>query len=1039
MIRNRYFCSRYFFNRHVGQRLGIPATPTTLVALVAGFTWLVLSSHSWAAPAIVGASGTASMNQIELRFSEPLSPATANSITSYQARQGSSALAITAAALASTDPQRVILTTAAQTEGAALQVTVNGVTNRDGAPIAPNSSVAFTAYVFTPGLVKCEFYDLSAFPMEDRSISPLLSSPLFPYFPRETFYIRAMDTTYAYPDRTHENYGSQMTAVFIPPRTGKYTFYLRSDDASQLWFNPNGISETGAIKIAEETGCCHLFGELPSSTQSLVAGQRYFIKTLHRQGPEFSYCQVAVQFESDTTDPDHLLPIPYNSLGIYADPRNCSIAAQPAHDIVAVLPREMSNPMLLAADFSHSDGEFTVENNNPQGPWSYDASRQSWIALGHDSCGPTETSALISPTATVAKNGEVRLVFMHRYNFQQETDGDLLDGGQVRISVNDGPFNAVPATSFLQNGYTGTVIGSSALSGQMAFTSSHPEHGSGRHITSVARLGTFNAGDRIAVQFLAAWDECGSGFYPNWEIGKVYIAQSAIAISVDATGTMTNGEQVPVSYNWQINSGKGFVDADSTERVFWFIPSEADDKTQLRAILTIPGLSIVSAPVTLRVGHEPASDPGNSYVADCAADRPGLAVQLDGSKSFDPDGLNLTYVWSTNTPGLTLENPNTAKPILRIGNGFIPAETCEATLKVTNSLGTSVSAIATINTSKSQAKPTITLNGGDQQITCEGSGDNLYKELGATAVSACGQTLNVTIRGTTPDSRQVGTYVLTYDAADVFGNHPSPPITRTVVVQDPPAQLLNVPENFVMECKAIGGTPPSDPELAAFLAIPTTPPHCDPTEIIANDAPSLLPVGTTDLTWTVMRSGAPTEATATRTVTVQDTTPPTTSKCGQLTIAADADCSLQLPDLSDRIGASDVCSSQLTFTQDPPPGTVLPLGTHTVNFTISDSAEPPNTTSCSLSLEVTDRPVLDRLDDVSMTDTGDFSIDQLTVPVAHVGCGKTVEVTSAIVNEAAGECPTNKIVTVRWTATANDNTTDTFDQRILLMSPDSNG
>jgi len=53
---------------------------------------------------------------------------------------------------------------------------------------------------------------------------------------------------------------------------------------------------------------------------------------------------------------------------------------------------------------------------------------------------------------------EVTLTFAHRYKLRGGRHH--LDGGQVRVSINGGPYVLVPLTSFTANGYNATIQGS---------------------------------------------------------------------------------------------------------------------------------------------------------------------------------------------------------------------------------------------------------------------------------------------------------------------------------------------------------------------------------------------------------------------------------------------------------------------------------------------------------------------------------------------------------------------------------------------------
>jgi hypothetical protein len=173
---------------------------------------------------------------------------------------------------------------------------------------------------------------------------------------------------------------------------------------------------------------------------------------------------------------------------------------------------------IFAADFNSGNGGFTV--NTPiayDGPWAYSAGTGSWQEFGQavENSRPN-TSMLNSPNVIVPASGAVSLSFAHRYSFEP----GRWDGGQVRLSVNNGAYTTVP-NPFTANGYNGTMLPntSSVLAGQSAFVDGSPGFGAGAFLLSSVGLGTFTAGDTLSVQFIAGSDtNTVGGQRPNWEI-----------------------------------------------------------------------------------------------------------------------------------------------------------------------------------------------------------------------------------------------------------------------------------------------------------------------------------------------------------------------------------------------------------------------------------------------------------------------------------------------------------------------------------------
>ena len=100
----------------------------------------------------------------------------------------------------------------------------------------------------------------------------------------------------------------------IRDESGNYDFFLRSDDASELWISTDDTEDRLQFE-AEETGCCNAFQE-PGALQttlaplSLTAGQKYFVQVVYKEGGGGDYAQVAWRKSDDDTPAADLLPIP---------------------------------------------------------------------------------------------------------------------------------------------------------------------------------------------------------------------------------------------------------------------------------------------------------------------------------------------------------------------------------------------------------------------------------------------------------------------------------------------------------------------------------------------------------------------------------------------------------------------------------------------------------------------------------------------------------------------------------------------------------
>jgi hypothetical protein len=183
-------------------------------------------------------------------------------------------------------------------------------------------------------------------------------------------------------------------------------------------------------------------------------------------------------------------------------------------------------PPVWTQEFEDGTGGFTVTNVNApfDGPWSHDAENGSWATAGQGAeVAAAPSTKLTSSPLTMHCRGDALLQFTHRFSFEEGN----WDGGQVMLSVNDGPFTLVPPAAFTLNGYTGTVTANSIaeIRGEPAFVFDSPGYVVPVYMNTVARLGTFNAGDTLRVQFLASFDRDTSRGTPAWEIDTVSIEQ----------------------------------------------------------------------------------------------------------------------------------------------------------------------------------------------------------------------------------------------------------------------------------------------------------------------------------------------------------------------------------------------------------------------------------------------------------------------------------------------------------------------------------
>ncbi len=265
-------------------------------------------------PTIVSAKTSGTFDTIVLNFSRKLDEASAGAASNYVIAPS---LVISAVAVKGST---VTLTTAKQTPGGtAYTVTVNNVLSDNKLKIANNSKVIFYSYLVTKaGVLRFAYWG----GIGGTPVQGLLDDPRYPATPDLVAAVLSFDSRGAFPDDSHESYGATIEGFLTPTESGNYRFFSRSDDSSQLLLSTDD-TEAKLAQIAEETGCCKGFNEPdhPTTSESiaLVAGKKYFIRLIYKEGGGGDYGQVAWRKEGDKTPAGSLKPIPGKFLSSAVD------------------------------------------------------------------------------------------------------------------------------------------------------------------------------------------------------------------------------------------------------------------------------------------------------------------------------------------------------------------------------------------------------------------------------------------------------------------------------------------------------------------------------------------------------------------------------------------------------------------------------------------------------------------------------------------------------------------------------------------------
>ena len=262
---------------------------------------------------------------------------------------------------------------------------------------------------------------------------------------------------------------------------------------------------------------------------------------------------------------------------------------------------------------------------------------------------------------------------------------------------------------------------------------------------------------------------------------------------------------------------------------------------------------------------------------------------------------------------------------------------------VSDTAGNAAEEVRRIVSVRDTTAPVITLS-GPSEITTEVH--EPYSDAGATVEDNYDATISVLTSGIV-NVGEPGDYILTYEATDSSGNL-AEPMYRTVHVVDttPPVIMLVGESEVTVEC----GEAYSD---AGATASDNYDGNITARVLVVNEIDPLIS-GVYSVTYDVSDSVGNAALQLTRTVYVEDTTPPVIEQCaadpGPLSL--DVNCEVALPDLSAAVVAHDSCGEPVV-TQEPMAGTILSADTP-VTVTVRDGAGLTDTCNVTVTVRVCD-------------------------------------------------------------------------------------
>ena len=235
---------------------------------------------------IPGARSLALPNSTSIRlvFTEALLQFSAEIVANYTFSGG----AVSAAVLE--DPTTVLLTVPQFQIGQTYTLTVADVQTVSGLLMPPGREFTFE-YHFVGASILREFWT----GITGSAVTDLTSNANYPDSPTRRNY----PTLFEAPVNTGDEYGTRMRGYVHPPESGFYTFWIASDDSSELYLSTDGEA-ANATKIAYVSGAVGYRSWTTRTSQKSVEiylsqGLRYYIEAIQKEGGSGDHLSVAWQ------------------------------------------------------------------------------------------------------------------------------------------------------------------------------------------------------------------------------------------------------------------------------------------------------------------------------------------------------------------------------------------------------------------------------------------------------------------------------------------------------------------------------------------------------------------------------------------------------------------------------------------------------------------------------------------------------------------------------------------------------------------------
>ncbi|QQL45499.1 cadherin domain-containing protein [Sulfuriroseicoccus oceanibius] len=339
------------------------------------------------------------------------------------------------------------------------------VTSPDGAltSVTTTLTISDAGVLTSGGLWRDQFDSIGG-----GSIATLTGNSNYPRFPSSGGVIANAESESGIGD----SYGARWSGWVRPDVTGAYYFYITSDDASELWLSTDDqpANKVQVASVGGFTGARAWASGGKSGAINLVAGERYYIEVLHKEGGGGDHCAVAWRKPGDAAPDNGDAPIGGEYLEYFTGGvQGASVVMPPAFDraiySMSVAENAGSGVSVGVVNANDTGGNtpvaYAITGGNGDGLFALDATSGEITTLGDLDYELQDAYSL-----TVSATNSLGLISQSVVEIEVL---NRLDGiSSWEVGVDDGTTAVIKDTTGLA-GNTTTTVDLSSISGDATY------------------------------------------------------------------------------------------------------------------------------------------------------------------------------------------------------------------------------------------------------------------------------------------------------------------------------------------------------------------------------------------------------------------------------------------------------------------------------------------------------------------------------------------------------------------------------------------